>query len=96
MLTYAILGASGYTGRSILNLLLKDPNNTVNCYVRSKSKLLGLFPSLEADKSVQIFDGPLNDIPLIASCVSPGVNTVFYALGGNESVPGMRIAQDGA
>ena len=96
MPTYAILGASGYTGRSLLALLLKDPNNTINAYVRSKSKLLALFPGLEGNKSVRIFDGPLNDIPLLASCISSDVNTVFCVLGGNESVPGMRIAQDAA
>ena len=96
MPTYAILGASGYTGSSILTLLLKDPKNHINAYVRSKSKLLSLFPSLEENKSVRIFDGRLHDIPLMASCISPDVDTVFCVLGLNENIPGTRIAQDGA
>ena len=96
MPTYAILGASGFTGRSILTLLLKDPENRINVYVRSKSKLLSLFPGLEENKSVRIFHGRLDDIPLLASCISPDVNTVFCVLGLNENLPGIRIAQDGA
>ena len=96
MPTYAVLGASGFTGSSILTLLLKDPENQINVYVRSKSKLLSLFPSIEENKSVRIFDGRLHDIPLMASCISPDVNTVFCVLGLNENIPGIRIAQDGA
>ncbi len=96
MPTYAVLGASGYTGSSILTLLLKDPTNHINVYVRSKSKLLSLFPGLEENKSVRIFNGRLHDIPLMASCISPDVNTVFSVLGLNENIPGIRIAQDGA
>lgn len=96
MPTYAILGASGFTGSSILTLLLKDPENCLNVYVRSKLKLLALFPGLEENKSVRIFDGRLDDIHLIASCISPDVNIVFSVLGLNENIPGIRIAQDGA
>ena len=96
MPTYAILGASGLTGRSILTLLLKDQSNKINCYVRSKAKLLSLFPELGENKSVQIFDGPINDIPLIASCIATNVNTVFCVIGLNENLPGMRVAQDAA
>ena len=96
MPTYAVLGASGFTGSSILTLLLKDPTNHINVYVRSKSKLLSLFPGLEENKSVRIFAGRLHDVPLMASCISPDVNTVFCVLGLNENIPGIRIAQDGA
>ena len=99
MPTYAVLGATGLTGRSLLSLLLADPknNNKVHAYVRSKRKLISLFPNIEENKSVRIFSGPLDDIPLLASCVSPDdVDVVFCVLGRNESVPGMRIAQDAA
>ena len=95
MPTYAILGATGYTGRSILTLLLKDPNNKVHAYIRSKSKLLSQWPDIEANKEVKIFEGALNDIPLLASCLS-NVDTVFSVLGENENTPRMRIVQDGA
>ncbi|SLM35661.1 NAD(P)-binding domain [Lasallia pustulata] len=95
MPTYAILGATGYTGRSILTLLLKDPNNKVHAYVRSKSKLLSQRPDIEANKEVKIFEGALNDVPLLASCLS-NVDTVFSVLGENDNTPGMRIGEDGA
>lgn len=95
MPTYAIIGATGKTGSSLLTLLLKNPKNMVHAYVRSKSKLLTQFPHLDETKSVQIFEGALTDIPLQASCIS-GVDTIFSVIGENENTPGLRIAQDSA
>ncbi len=95
MPTYAIIGATGKTGSSLLTLLLKDPKNVVHAYVRSKSKLLTQFPHLDETKSVQIFEGALNNIPLQASCIS-GVDTIFSVIGENENTPGLRIVQDSA
>jgi len=95
MSTYAILGATGKTGNALLTLLLKNPKNTVGVYMRSKPKLLIQFPRLDENKSVQIFEGALNNIPLLASCIS-GVNTIFSVIGENENTPGLRIVQDSA
>lgn len=95
MPTYAILGTTGKTGGSLLTLLLKDPDNTVNAYVRSKSKLYAQQPQLKDNKSVRVFEGAITDIPLIASCIGD-VGAVFVALGENENIPGMRIAQEAA
>ncbi|KAK4694588.1 hypothetical protein P7C71_g3019, partial [Lecanoromycetidae sp. Uapishka_2] len=92
---YAILGTTGKTGGSILTLLLKSPNNTINAYVRSKSKLLSQVPYLQENKSVHIFEGSLTDIDLIASCIS-NVDAIFSTIGVNENTPGTRMIQDSA
>ena len=95
MPTYAILGATGATGQCLLNLLLQSSNNKVHAYVRSRSKLEKLSPKLAAHEDVQIFEGALTNIPLIADCLS-NTTAVFVVLGTNVSYPGMRIVQDGA
>lgn len=95
MPTYAILGATGKTGSSLLTLLLQNPKNAIHAYVRSKSKLLTQFPHLDENKTVQIFEGALNDIPTLAACIS-GVETIFSVIGENENTPGLRIVQDSA
>ncbi|KAI9844359.1 MAG: hypothetical protein M1837_005663 [Sclerophora amabilis] len=95
MHSYAILGATGQTGRNLLSILSKSPDCRVNVYVRSKAKLLGLFPNLETNDNVQIFAGDLNDTALIASCIG-GVGTVFATVATNENTPNLRIAQDTA
>ncbi|KAL8939271.1 MAG: hypothetical protein Q9216_003442 [Gyalolechia sp. 2 TL-2023] len=98
MPTYAILGATGKTGGALLTLLQKDPNIHINAYARSKSKLLQQHPSLEHNTNVNIFEGSLSDIPLIASTLThhPPVDAAFCVLGVNENIPGIRIAQDTA
>lgn len=97
MPTYAILGATGSTGQSLLNLLLQSPDgkNKVHAYVRSRSKLEKLSPEAATNSNVEIFSGALTDIPLLAQCIA-GTDTVFVALGSNVSQPGMRIAQEAA
>ncbi|KAL8791932.1 MAG: hypothetical protein Q9195_005508 [Heterodermia aff. obscurata] len=95
MPTYAILGATGSTGQSLLSLLLQNPNNRAHVYVRSRSKLENLSPKLCANDNIQIFQGALDDIPLIASCVAH-TSVVFSVIGANKSFPGMRVVQDAA
>lgn len=95
MSAYAIIGATGKTGSSLLTLLLKNPKNTVHAYVRSKPKLLTQFPHLEENQNVHIFEGALNNISMLASCIS-GVSTIFSVIGENENTPGLRIVQDSA
>ncbi|KAL8854445.1 MAG: hypothetical protein Q9221_000715 [Calogaya cf. arnoldii] len=96
MPTYAILGATGKTGGALLELLLKDPKNHINTYVRSKAKLLKQRPGLEKNKNVDIFEGSIFDIHLIASILNPQVHIAFCVLAINENIPGIRIAQDTA
>lgn len=94
MPTYAILGATGSTGQSLLNLLVQSPDNKIHAYCRSKAKLEKLSPKLAASQNVDVYPGALDDIPLIADCIA-NTKAVFMALGKNTSYPGMRIAQDG-
>ncbi|KAL8671596.1 MAG: hypothetical protein Q9168_003902 [Polycauliona sp. 1 TL-2023] len=96
MPTYAILGATGKTGGALLELLLKNPSNHVNAYVRSKAKLLNQRPNLDENEHVSIFEGSISDIPLIASALGPKVDAAFCVLATNENIPGIRIAQDTA
>ncbi|MCJ1298539.1 hypothetical protein MMC08_001329 [Hypocenomyce scalaris] len=95
MPSYAILNGTGKTGRCLLSILLESPQNTINVYVRSRSRLLALFPELPDNKKVTIFSGAIDDIALVSSCVS-GVDAVFAVVATNENIPGNRIAQDQA
>ncbi len=95
MPTYAILGTTGKTGNALLTHLLNNPSNTIKAYVRSQSKLLSQFPNITDRKSVQIFEGALTNIPIIASCIE-NVDVIFSVLGENENTPGIRTAQDAA
>ena len=95
MPSYAILGATGATGSSLLTLLVKSSDTTINAYVRSKSRLLARFPDLSSNASVHIFEGNIFDITLMASCIS-GVDAVFAVVATNDNIPGLRVAQDTA
>ena len=96
MPTYTILGATGKTGGALLQLLLKAPDANINAYVRSKSKLQHQTPGLEQNDRVTIFEGPISNVLLIASALTPNVDAAFCVLGLNENIPGTRIAQDTA
>ncbi|KAL8722822.1 MAG: hypothetical protein Q9225_000771 [Loekoesia sp. 1 TL-2023] len=95
MPSYAVLGATGATGGNILKLLAKNPQNTVNVYVRSKPKLLAQAPEIASNKRVNIFTGSLKDTALIASCVK-NTDAVFSTVASNDNMPGTHIAQDTA
>lgn len=95
MPTYAVLGATGSTGQAILNILLQSPKNTVNAYVRSKAKLLKLSPQYEGNENLHIFEGNLDDVTLMAKCIS-NTSAVLSVLGANENTPGLHVAQDAA
>ncbi|KAL8785856.1 MAG: hypothetical protein Q9195_008480 [Heterodermia aff. obscurata] len=95
MPTYAVLGATGSTGQALLHLLLQSPKNTVHAYARSKAKLLKLSPQYTGNDNLQIFEGALTDVSVIANCIS-NVTAVLCVLGANESAPGLHVAQDAA
>ena len=95
MPSYAILGATGATGQSLLNILTRSPKNDIHAYVRSKAKLERLQPQVSKLANVRVFEGNLQDIPMIASCIS-GVSALFSVVATNDSVPGLSIAQDTA
>jgi hypothetical protein len=92
---YALLGATGNTGRLILKRLLDttDPEIRLNIYVRSRSKLERLVPSVASDARATIFEGSLQDPALIRACLS-GATTIIATVGENENIPGVTILRD--
>ncbi|KAG8527117.1 uncharacterized protein KY384_008546 [Bacidia gigantensis] len=95
MPSYAILGATGQTGQSLLNILSKLPDRQIHAYVRSKSKLERMSPDVCALPRVKIYEGDLNDSELIADCIS-GTQAVFLTAAQSDNMPGCRVACDSA
>ena len=93
MPTYAIVGATRKTGITLLDLLLRDPANKINRYLASKPTLLSRFSDFEQSKSVEIFEGGLNDILSLASCIS-NADTIFSVTGEPSNHFRMHPAQD--
>jgi hypothetical protein len=96
-LLISLLGATGKTGRAILQILLteKYQSYSINIYVRSTSKLFSLFPALPSYARVTIFEGAVTDIKLLTRCLS-GAAIIFSVLGENENIPGLTVLQDAA
>jgi putative NADH-flavin reductase len=95
MTRFAILGATGATGQQLVKQLLKSPEHELNLYIRSKSKLLKIFPNIETDERIQLFEGSMNDLELLGSCIF-STQVVFSVLASNDNMPGMTIAYDAA
>lgn len=97
MATYAILGATGATGGSILQLLLNtsksEEHATLHILVRSRAKLLRQIPSLEARDDAQVFEGSIDDMSALSACLAE-TDVIFSCIAQNESIPGMNIAQE--
>src|ERR1700761_3945869 len=92
---YAVLGATGSTGGSLLTVLLQRSNVKIHAYCRSKQKLLKQFPGIEDNQNVEIFAGPLEDTELMANCLS-GTRAAFHAVAVNHNQPGCSICMDTA
>lgn len=98
MPTYAILGATGQTGGSILQILLQNAeqsNTTIHCFARSRSKLLSQKPELDSHSSVKIFTGSSTDPASLVPCLK-GTDAVFACAAVNANAPGTSIALDTA
>ncbi|EXJ89634.1 hypothetical protein A1O3_02701 [Capronia epimyces CBS 606.96] len=90
---YSIFGATGNCGTALLQHLVKMPNVKVNAYCRNRQKLLALVPEAGQSKKVEIFQGSIQDVDLLAQCAR-GSQTVFLLASTNTNVPGCRISQD--
>lgn len=55
MSAYAILGATGNVGLSILQLLGEPPNHSIHVLVRSRAKLEKLYPSLSSRGNIKVW-----------------------------------------
>lgn len=95
MATYALLGATGQVGQSILTILFQSPDKKVNAFVRSKPKLERLSPQQCSSTRINIFEGDISNINTLARCIS-GTQAVFLAVAASSNIPGCRIAQDSA
>jgi putative NADH-flavin reductase len=95
MSAYAILGATGNTGLSILQLLTKNPDKRIHVLVRSKSKLEKLFPGASSNPNIQIFEGSISDIQVLQACLK-GSKAAFLTVAVTANIPGCSIAQDTA
>ncbi|OCT49992.1 Oxidoreductase AflX [Cladophialophora carrionii] len=92
---YAILGATGNCGTALIDNLLRRSDTVVRAYCRSRTKLLRSMPDLKEDGKVKIFEGSIQDVELVASCVY-NCRAVFLVISTNDNIPGCRMAQDTA
>ena len=95
MPTYAVLDATGSVGQSLLNIILLSPTNKIHTYCRSSQELKDLAPSIASNKQVEVFEGSLQDTPLLASCLR-GTEAAFLAVAEVKNKPGCSIARESA
>ena len=95
MATYAVLGATGNCGSSLIQVLLQSPNAKVHAYCRNKAKLTRKLPEVVESKQVQIFDGRIDDVDLLTNCIR-GCRAVFMTVTMNDNVPGCTVSQETA
>lgn len=95
MATYAILGSTGNCGSAIIQNLLHSSQNKIHAYCRNKTKLHRLLPQTADNKQVQVFEGSIYDVELMADCVR-GTKAVFLVVTTNDNVPGCRLSEDSA
>lgn len=93
-LTFAVLGATGKTGRGVVEELLAKTDVKVHVYVRSMGKLLGLFPDIVSNDRVKVFQGSIRDAALMTKCLA-GATTIIFTLGDNDNRP-VSVIEDGA
>lgn len=91
--TFAIMGCTGNTGTAIIQHLLDTPNVKINAYCRNKAKLFNAMPATRENKKVEVFEGSIQDVDLLARCMQ-GARAVFLLASTNDNVPGCRISQD--
>ncbi len=93
MPTYAVLGATGNTGRALVEILLRSPDNQVHAFCRNKDKLSNLLPEAVTNPQLRTFEGGIHDVPTLASCVH-STRAVFLVISTNDNIPGFRVGQD--
>lgn len=93
--TYAVIGATGNCGSSLVQVLLQSPNTKIHAYCRNKAKLTRKLPEVVENKRVQVFEGGINDVDLITSCVRD-CRAVFLVVTMNDNMPGCNVAEETA
>ncbi|KAL3458172.1 hypothetical protein BJX64DRAFT_228029 [Aspergillus heterothallicus] len=94
---YAVLGATGNTGRAIVQLLLERGGACqVRAYCRSREKLLRLCPAAaDAQNRLSVFQGRLDNPGLIDDCLC-GADAVFLVVAVVDNMPGCSVAMQTA
>lgn len=95
MRSYAVLGATGNTGRALVEVLLQSPEVQINVYCRSRTRFCSLVSSAAEDSRVRIFEGPLSDVSLMTDCLR-GTRAAFLAVAVADNMPGCTVARDSA
>lgn len=109
MVKYTLCGATGATGRAILNHLISNPPQpqpsqeaetepfTLNIFLRNKQKLLSQFPTLESSPPfpTQIFAGSNKDTSLWKQALS-NTDVILMCIATNDSTKGMTLFSDTA
>lgn len=94
--TYTVLGATGNCGTALIETLLLEPDAPrIHAYCRNRAKLLKLLPDTKEDGRVRIFEGNIQDVDLLKSCIL-GCHAVFLVVSTNDNIPGCHVAQDTA
>ena len=93
MAIYAVFGAAGNCGSSLIQVLLLSPNTKINAYCRNRAKFTRMMPNVADSKRVQIFEGQIDNVDLFANCIR-GCKAVFFTVSMNDNVPGCRVSQD--
>ncbi|KAL2850274.1 hypothetical protein BJY01DRAFT_261721 [Aspergillus pseudoustus] len=92
---YAVLGATGNTGRAIVQVLLERGTCQVHAYCRSREKLLRVCPAAadaEHDRNrLSVFQGRLDDNRIIDDCLR-GADAVFLVVAIVDNMPGCTVA----
>lgn len=93
--TYAVLGATGNCGAALIENLLQNSETQIHAYCRNVAKLLRRFPDIKSGGRVNIFEGSIQDIDLLASCIRD-CRAIFLVVSTNDNIPGCRLGQDTA
>lgn len=93
--TYAVIGSTGNCGRAIIEVLLNSETARIHAYCRDRGKLRNIFPRIEDNKRVKIFQGALQDIDLFSECIN-GCKVAFLCVSTNDNIPGCCLSQETA
>ncbi|KAK5719380.1 hypothetical protein LTR15_007903 [Elasticomyces elasticus] len=83
MTSYAVLGATGSTGSSLVKVLQQRQDVSVNTLVRSKAKLYRTIPGIEKDSKFEVYEGSITDIDVLTDCIRD-TRSVFLAVAENS------------
>lgn len=95
MATYAVFGATGNCGSSLIEVLLPMKDTTIHAYCRNEAKLKSMFPEAVETGRIKIFEGQIDNVDVFKQCVR-GSRAVMLAVTMNDNIPRVRVAQDTA